>query len=45
MPEGSTHRQSISCELLRQTEKAWLIDDGSYTLFAEDWILKEKGLI
>jgi len=64
MVEGSTHRFSISCKLLRETEKAWHIDtgdkqvwfpksqgeiyrcaDGSYDLFGEEWILREKGLI
>lgn len=62
--EGSTNRHSISCELLRETAKAWHIDDGTrevwipksqgelykksdgtYDLFAEEWLLKEKGLI
>lgn len=64
MTEGATHRHSISCHLIRETEKAWLIDngikqvwmpksqgeiyrcaDGTYDLFAEEWILKNKELI
>jgi len=62
--EGKSERHCINCKLLRETEKAWLIDDGSqetwmpksqgeiykrddgtYDLFAEEWILKTKGLI
>lgn len=39
MAEGSTHRHSIACELLRETEKAWLIDDGS----KEVWMPKSQG--
>ncbi len=64
MTTGSTHRHSISCKLVRETAKAWLINDGtqelwfpksqgelyhcadgSYDLFGEEWLLKEKGLI
>lgn len=64
MTEGSSDRFCISCELRRETERAWLIDDGnmevwipksqgelykredgSYDLFAEEWLLKDKGLI
>jgi len=64
MTEGKSDRPCINCKLLRETEKAWLIDDGSaeiwmpksqgemykredgtYDLFAEEWILKAKGLI
>jgi hypothetical protein len=64
MTEGASDRFCINCELRRETEKAWLIDDGnmevwipksqgelyeradgSHDLFAEEWLLKEKGLI
>lgn len=64
MTEGRTNRFSISCRLVRETQKAWLIDtgdtevwfpksqgelyraaDGTYDLFGEEWLLKEKGLI
>lgn len=64
MTEGATHRHSINCSLERETEKAWLINDGTkdywipksqdemyrradgtYDLFAEEWLLKAKGLI
>ena len=58
-------RPCINCKLEHETERAWLIDDGSgkttwipksqgeiyakgdgtYDLFAEEWILKEKGLL
>jgi hypothetical protein len=39
MPEGSTDRHCINCELLRETEKAWLIDDGT----KEVWVPKSQG--
>jgi hypothetical protein len=64
MTEGNDDRPCINCKLLRETEKAWLIDDGSqevwmpksqgemykrgdgtWDLFAEEWILKAKDLI
>jgi hypothetical protein len=64
MTEGKSDRFCINCKLLRETEKAWLIDDGdnevwmpksqgeiykrddgTWDLFAEQWILKTKGLI
>lgn len=64
MTEGSTHRHSISCKLITETAKAWLVNDGdkevwipksqgemyrcadgTYDLFAEEWILKAKGLV
>jgi hypothetical protein len=64
MTEGKSDRFCINCKLLRETEKAWLIDDGdqevwipksqgevykredgTHDLFAEQWLLKAKGLI
>jgi hypothetical protein len=64
MSEGNTNRHSINCALIRETEKAWLLDTGTseiwfpksqgeiyqrsdhtYDLFAEEWIMKKKGLI
>lgn len=62
--EGSSNRPQVNCKLIRETDKAWLIDegtkkvwmpksqgelypreDGTHDLFAEEWIMKEKGLI
>jgi len=62
--EGSSDRPCINCVIKHETEKAWLIDDGSIEvwvpksqgevypqsdgtvdLFAEEWLLKAKGLI
>lgn len=64
MTEGATHRHSINCKLEHETEKAWLVNDGTkqgwvpksqgeifrcadgtYDLFAEEWILKKLGFI
>jgi hypothetical protein len=65
MTEGKSDRFCINCRLVRETEKAWLIDpdgenkvwvpksqgevykreDGTWDLFAEEWLLKAKGLI
>lgn len=61
---SQTGRHSVNCKLIRETSKAWLLDDGTaeiwfpksqgdldpradgtWDLFAEEWILKEKGLI
>jgi hypothetical protein len=39
MTEGASDRFSISCKLLRETEKAWLIDSGD----EEVWIPKSQG--
>jgi len=64
MTEGKSDRPSVACLLIRETDKAWLLDtggdadiwfpksqgelyklaDGSYELFGEAWIMKEKGL-
>ena len=64
MTEGASGRFCVNCKLKRETEKAWLIDDGktrvwipksqgeiykcsdgTWDLFAEEWLLKVKGLI
>jgi hypothetical protein len=61
---GASSRVSVSCEVKRETDKAWLIydgkievwypksqgevyrrKDGTYDLFGEEWLMKEKGLI
>ena len=39
MTEGSTGRHSISCKIIRETEKAWLIDDGK----SKQWFPKSRG--
>lgn len=39
MTEGSTSRHSISCKVIRETEKAWLIDTGTDKL----WFPKSQG--
>lgn len=39
MTEGNTNRPSINCKIIRETEKAWLIDDGTKT----DWFPKSQG--
>lgn len=62
--EGNTNRHCVNVKVRRETEKAWLVDDGSQEvwmpksqcelylreddtcdLFAEEWILKAKGMI
>lgn len=68
MTEGKSNRPCVNCKLIHETEKAWLINDGTgpadegvwipksqgemyaltdgtYDLFAEEWLLKKKGLI
>lgn len=35
----STNRHSINCELLRETDKAWLINDGTKDV----WFPKSQG--
>lgn len=36
---GNTNRPSINCKLLRETELAWHIDDGTKKV----WIPKSQG--
>lgn len=64
MSEGNTHRPYISCRIIRETDKAYLVDDGennvwmpksqceafrnrdgSYNLFCEEWLMKQKGFL
>jgi hypothetical protein len=37
--EGKTNRHSISCKLVRETPKAWLLDTGD----DEVWFPKSQG--
>ena len=39
MTEGATDRPSISCLLVRETDKAWLLDVGDQ----EIWFPKSQG--
>ena len=39
MPEGATNRQSVNCKILRETEKAWHLDDGTRKI----WFPKSQG--
>lgn len=39
MTEGKTDRTCINCKILRETERAWLIDDGN----KEVWVPKSQS--